>query len=118
MGWPELRRNLQGVVVTTFAEREADGTPSWSYLRDGVAVVDELEAVQREEHAEIDLGLEATASSTLPELHVRLEDLPAGGANRRTDRVQNAAGERFRFEDEQPDGEGIVRLVLKEVDET
>lgn len=59
----------------------------------------------------IDVGNEARMSGTAPILDIRLSDLPATPED--GDRVE-VLGRNFRVIDAQPDGHGMVRLILKE----
>lgn len=59
----------------------------------------------------VDVGNEARVSTTAPILDIRLSDLP--GLPKDGDLVE-VLGKTYRVIDAQPDGQGMVRLILKE----
>ena len=103
MGFEDLTSSLQGVCLGAFGEQvvyQVDGLPD--------ALV---RGIFRAPYIGTDPGLAAEVQSEAPELHVRLDKLPAQPGRGHHVVVR---GVRYLVHESQEDGEGITRLLLHE----
>lgn len=98
------------------AARGAFGTPAL-YRVDGEGAGVEIRGIFRDEVLDGEVDLEVSAGTTAPEYHVLLSDLPAGALGDENDTLEltehpDHLGTVWRIHDEEPDGEGMRRLLL------
>lgn len=105
MTWEELTAGVQRACVSTF------GATAAPFYRPGGGVPGyTLPGIFRAAHAEIETGERTKVTSARPTLHVRRADMQADPA---VDDEVDVHGASYQVKDRQPDGEGMLTLVLK-----
>ena len=112
--WRNLTAGVQEKSRATF------GTPALYRVDDQGAGV-EIRGIFRDASIDVIVDLRADAAMLAPAFDVLVTDLPAGALDDENDTVELTdppphipAGKRWRVRDDEPDGEGMTRLLLTE----
>lgn len=107
MSWEELTAGVQRACVSTFG-----ATAAPFYRPHGAGPGYTLPGIFRDEAVEVDAGDGVSISSVAPVLHVRRADMQADPME---DDEVDVRGRTYQVKNRQPDGEGMLLLMLLEV---
>lgn len=105
--WQSMTHSVLGAAMSTFGETVT--------LRPGKEFHQELRAIFRAAHAQVDLG-QGGISTVEPELDVRIADVRDHPPKQGEEVI--VRGLRYRISDTQPDGEGGLKCKLKRLEIT
>lgn len=115
MSWRDDVENMQDVLLDRYEETDADGDTEVLYEPNG-GTATAIRGIFRDEHAELEVGLEVAISTEDPTLDVLVSELALLGMTLPVDPLDRffipRTSTRYRVTDHQRDGEGMVRLIL------
>jgi len=107
--WESLRDGVQRAAISAFALSE----PA-TYKAQGGAP-QSVRVIFRDQHSSLDVADGASVTTVAPVAHVRLGDLQASPIEGDELYVPGKSAT-YQVRDPQPDGEGMVKLVLVKID--
>lgn len=116
MGWRALTSSLQGRIIRRFRDAaEGNPAPGWTYTP-SIGVPYSIDGVFRDAHVPVTMGAaELEVSAIGPMLSVRRSDLAADPVAQADQVTRASDGQVYEIIDTEPDGEGLVALILHEV---